>query len=195
MVSMDNEVVRHMDFQNGRVFEVVKGDLLAETTDTIINAANSHLAHGAGVALAIARAAGFEMVQEGNNLVRQHGEVPVGEAIITTAGNLPFKGVIHTVGPRMGEGDEQTKLVRALFSSLVKAHEKKWESVSFPGVSSGIFSVPHDICADAYLEAVGMFWETYRDSTVRLIRLVLFKGPLLEEILNRSDGWGENLDQ
>ena len=187
---MDNEIVRHMDFQHGRVFEVVKGDLLAEKTDAIVNAANSHLAHGAGVALAIAKAAGFALVEEGNRIVRQQGEVPVGGAVITTAGHLPFKGVIHTVGPRMGEGDEHTKLACALFSSFEKAHEKKWGSVSFPGVSSGIFSVPHEICADAYLEAVHKFWETYQDSTVRLIRLVLFKGPMLDEVLGVSQGWG-----
>ena len=71
MALMDNEVVRHMDFQQGRVFEVVKGDLLAEKTDAIVNATNSHLAHGAGVALAIAKAAGFAMVEEGNMIVRQ----------------------------------------------------------------------------------------------------------------------------
>ena len=61
MIPTDNEVVRHVDFHHGRVFEVVKGDLLAEKTDAIVNAANSHLAHGAGVALAIAKAAGFTM--------------------------------------------------------------------------------------------------------------------------------------
>ena len=180
---MDNPVVRQVDFQQGRVFEVVNGDLLAEKTDAIVNAANSHLAHGAGVALAIAKAAGFAMVEEGNRIVRQQGEVPTGDAVVTTAGWLPFKGVIHAVGPRMGEGDEHQKLVGALYSSFIRANEKNWESVSFPGVSSGIFSVPHNICAGAYLEAVSKFWKTYADSTVRLIRLVLFQGPLLEEVL------------
>ena len=186
MAPMDNEVVRHVDFHHGRVFEVVKGDLLAEKTDAIVNAANSHLAHGAGVALAIVKAAGITMVEEGNRIVRQQGEVPVGGAVVTTAGYLPFKGVIHTVGPRMGEGDEHAKLAGALYSSFKKAHEMKWGSVSFPGVSSGIFSVPYDICAGAYLEAVSRFWEINGDSTVRLIRLVLFKGPLLEEVLGAT---------
>ena len=191
MLAMDNEIVQQVDFQKGRVFEVVRGDLLAEKTDAIVNAANSYLAHGGGVALAIVKAAGFAMVEECNNIVRQQGEVPVGEAVVTTAGRLPFRGVIHTVGPRMGEGEEHSKLVKALHSSFLRAHEKNWGSVSFPGVSSGIFSVPYDICADAYLEAVGMFWETYWDSTLRLIRLVLFKGPLLEEIHGRASCWGE----
>lgn len=186
---MASEVVRRVDFKQGRIFEVVTGDLLAERTDAIVNAANSHLAHGAGVALAIAQAAGFELVTEGNTLVRQHGEIPVGEAVVTTAGGLPFKGVIHTVGPRMGQGDERAKLVRALHSAFVIAHEKGWMSMSFPGVSSGIFSVPHDICAAAYFEAVSGFWETHGDSSLRLIRLVLFEGPLLKEVLEVSQVW------
>ena len=184
---MDNVVVRQVGFSEGRLFEVVKGDLLAERTDAIVNAANSHLAHGAGVALAIVKAAGFSMVQEGNDLVRQQGEIPVGGAAVTTAGRLPFKGVIHAVGPRMGEGDEHAKLVEALYSAFLRAHEREWGSVSFPGVSSGIFSVPHSICSDAYLKGVKKFWDTFPDSTVRLIRLVLFEGPLLKEILNVSE--------
>lgn len=184
--SMDNEVVRQLDYERDKTFEVVKGDLLAERTDSIVNAANSHLAHGAGVALAISKAAGFEMIRECNDIVRKQGEVPVGEAVVTTAGRLPFKGIIHAVGPRMGEGDEHQKLVNALYSSFLKAHEKNWRSVSFPAVSSGIFSVPHDICADAYIGSVGKFWESYEDSSVRLIRLVLFEGTLLEEILRAT---------
>jgi O-acetyl-ADP-ribose deacetylase (regulator of RNase III) len=178
-----NMVVRQVEIQQGRVFEVVTGDLLAEKTDTIVNAANSNLAHGGGVALAIARAAGISLVEESNRIVREHGPVPVGEAVITTSGHLPFKGITHTVGPRMGEGDEHPKLVKALFNTFLRAHEKSWESVSFPGVSSGIFAVPHALCARAYVEAVGNFWRDHADSTVRLIRLVLFEGPLLDEVL------------
>ena len=190
---MENVVVRQVDFQEGRVFEIVKGDLLAEKTDAIVNAANSHLAHGAGVALAIAKAAGFSMVEEGNDLVRKKGEIPVGGAAVTTAGRLPFKGVIHTVGPRMGEGDEHVKLVEALYSSFLRAHEKSWESVSFPGVSSGIFSVPHYICADAYIAAVRRFWQTFKDSRLCVIRLVLFEGPLLKEMLRVSGALDEKI--
>jgi len=183
---MDNKVLRQLEIRQGRYYEVVAGDLLAEKTDAIVNAANSHLAHGGGVALAIAQAAGISMVEEGNSIVRQRGIVPVGEAVVTTAGRLPFKGIIHTVGPQMGEGDEQAKLANAVHSSFLRAHERNWGSVSFPGVSSGIFSVPHAICASAYREAVSRFWGTYGDSTVRLIRLVLFEGPLLEEVLRAS---------
>jgi len=190
---MDNKVLRRLEISQRRYFEVVTGDLLAEKTDAIVNAANSHLAHGGGVALAIAQAAGMSLVEESNRIVRQQGRVPVGEAVVTTAGRLPFKGIIHTVGPQMGEGDEKDKLARAVQSSFLRAHERKWGSVSFPGVSSGIFSVPHSICADAYFEAVNRFWGTYGDSTVHLIRLVLFEGPLLKEVLRASSDGEETV--
>jgi len=186
---LENKVLRQVDFKLGRVFEIVTGDLLTEKTDAIVNPANSGLVHGGGVALVIARAAGSSLVQESERLIELLGNIQVGEAVVTTAGRLPFKGVIHTVGPRMGEGDEFTGLVSALYSSFLRAHERNWGSVSFPGVSSGIFSVPPDICAGAYLEAVSSFWKTHGDSTVRLIRLVLFEGPLLEEVLGLTRGW------
>ena len=75
------------------------GDLLAEPTEAIVNAANGHLAHGGGVAAAIARAAGPALEDEGGRIVAARGPLAVGEAVVTTAGRLPFKGVIHSVGP------------------------------------------------------------------------------------------------
>src|SRR5438445_11286092 len=83
-----------LDFPGGRSFQVVLADLLKETTDGIVNAANNQLAHGGGVAAAIARAAGPELDAAGRQLIARDGPVPTGSAIITTAGRLPFKGVI-----------------------------------------------------------------------------------------------------
>ena len=157
-------------------------DLLHEPTDAIVNAANGGLSHGGGVAAAISAAAGPELDEEGDRIVREHGRVPVGGAVVTTAGKLPFKGVIHAVGPRMGDGDEEEMIVKALWTAFLRTQERGWRSVSFPGISSGIFSVPHDICARAYLRAVRKFWADYPDTTVKLIRLVLFEGPLLEAV-------------
>src|SRR5437588_12480643 len=89
-----------LDFPGGHSFQVVHADLLKETTDGIVNAANNQLAHGGGVAAAIARAAGSQLDAEGRRLVERDGPVPTGSAVLTTAGRLRFKGVIHTVGPR-----------------------------------------------------------------------------------------------
>jgi len=155
---------------------VVRGDLLKEPVDAIVNAANGHLAHGGGVAGIISRAAGPALQAECERLVAARGPLATGSAVASTAGRLPFKGVIHAVGPRYGEGDEEEKLVRALMASWECAHENGWETVSFPAVSSGIFAVPPDICARAYLKAA-------RASPLRNVRLCLRDQPVIDAVL------------
>jgi putative ATPase len=172
-------MIAREEYPGGRTFEVVVSDLLAETTDAIVNAANGQLAHGGGVAAAIARAAGPALEQEGDRIVADRGPIKVGEAVVTSAGRLPFKGVIHAVGPQQGAGNEEEDLVRALGSALRCAHERGWGSVSFPAVSSGIFAVPLDVCARAYVRAVRDFFATHPDTNLRSVRLCLFKGPLV----------------
>ena len=155
---------------------MVRGDLLKEPVDAIVNAANGHLAHGGGVAGIISRAAGPALQAECERLVAARGPLATGSAVASTAGRLPFKGVIHAVGPRYGEGDEEEKLVRALMASWECAHENGWETVSFPAVSSGIFAVPPDICARAYLKAA-------RASPLRNVRLCLRDQPVIDAVL------------
>jgi putative ATPase len=171
--------VAREELPGGRVFEAVLGNLLEEPVDAIVNAANGHLAHGGGVAAAIARAAGSALVDEGDALVRERGPVPVGEAVVTTAGRLPFQGVIHAVGPHLGAGGEEEKLTRALQSAFARAHERGWRAVSFPAVSSGIFAVPLEVCARAYVAAVRRFWAAHPDTSLQRIRLCLLEGPLV----------------
>jgi O-acetyl-ADP-ribose deacetylase len=154
----------------------VRGNLLDEPVDAIVNAANGHLAHGGGVAGIISRAAGPALQAESDRLVRDNGPYPTGSAVITTAGKLPFKGVIHAVGPRQGEGDEQEKLFRALNSAFSCAKERAWDSVSFPAVSSGIFAVPPAVCARAYLKAM-------RAAPLRKVRLCLRDQPVIDAVL------------
>ena len=154
----------------------MKGNLLDEPVDAIVNAANGHLAHGGGVAGIISRAAGAELQEESDLLVQRHGPFPTGSAVVTTAGKLPFKGVIHAVGPRQGEGDEEEKLVRALTAAFARAKEKGWTSVSFPAVSSGIFAVPLDVCARAYVKAA-------RASPLSKVRLCLRDQPVIDAVL------------
>ena len=160
-------------------FEVVIGDLLREPVDAIVNAANGHLAHGGGVAAAIARAAGPELEAEGDRIVASRGPLAVGEAVVTTAGRLPFKGVIHAVGPHQGLGREEELLLQALGSAFRCASERGWASVAFPAVSSGIFAVPLEVCARAYVRAAREQLAAPA-SSLRRLRLVLLDGPLVE---------------
>jgi len=155
---------------------VVRGNLLEEPVDAIVNAANGQLAHGGGVAGVISRAAGPELQQESDRLVAERGPFATGSAVVTGAGRLPFKGVIHAVGPRLGEGDEEAKLVEALTSAFRRARERGWQSVSFPAVSAGIFAVPLEICSRAYLKAV-------RTAGLRNVRLCLRDQPVIAAVL------------
>jgi O-acetyl-ADP-ribose deacetylase (regulator of RNase III) len=155
---------------------VVRGDLLEEPVDAIVNAANGALAHGGGVAGIISRAAGPALQEASDVLVRTQGVLETGSAVATTAGNLPFKGVIHAVGPRYGEGDEENKIFIALSSAFSLAIEKRWNSVAFPAISAGIFAVPPEICARAYLKAG-------RASPLRKVRLCLRDQPVIDAVL------------
>lgn len=155
---------------------MVRGNLLDEPVEAIVNAANGRLAHGGGVAAIISRAAGPALQQESDALVRRHGPFPTGSAVVTTAGKLPFKGVIHAVGPRYGEGDEESKLVNALVAAFHEAKQRGWNSVSFPAVSSGIFAVPLELCARAYLKAG-------RASPLGKVRLCLLDQPVIDAVL------------
>jgi len=154
----------------------VRGNLLEEPVDAIVNAANGHLAHGGGVAGIIARAAGPALQAESDSLVRSHGPFATGTAVTTTAGKLPFKGVIHAMGPRFGEGDEENKLVQALLACWQCAGDRGWAAVSFPAVSSGIFAVPLDICARAYVAAA-------RQARLSKVRLCLRDQPVIDAVL------------
>jgi len=89
---------------------------------------------------------------------------------------LPFKAVIHAVGPRHGEGNEEEKLKKALSAAFALAAERGWQSAAFPAVSAGIFAVPLDVCARAYLAAV-------RSARLRKVRLCLRDQPVIDAVL------------
>lgn len=136
-------IVEQIELQNGKIIRLVKGDITSRDVDVVVNASNSNLKHGGGVAAAIVRKGG-EIIQEESDKI---GFVPVGSAAITTCGKLPCKAVIHAVGPRMGEGDEDVKLRSAIRASLLLASERKFRDIAIPAVSSGIFGFPKDKCA------------------------------------------------
>lgn len=138
---------------DGPVLRVVQGDITAETTDAIVNAANEHLAHGGGVAGAISRKGGPAIQQESDDWVRQHGPVRTGSAAITGAGQLPARYVIHAVGPVWGSGNDEQKLGSAVTSALALADQYGLASIAIPGISSGIFGGPKDICARVIVQA------------------------------------------
>lgn len=139
----------------GVQLKVVHGDLTNEKVDAVVNAANTKLAHGGGVARAIVKKGGRVIQEMSDRYVRQHGSVPTGHAAITQAGQLPCKFVIHAVGPVFSGNlrADSEKLKQAVISSFRLAEENSLGSISLPAISSGIFGFPKDSCAEVMIKA------------------------------------------
>jgi O-acetyl-ADP-ribose deacetylase len=173
-------LVEQIELQNGKIIRLVKGDITTRAVDAVVNASNSNLKHGGGVAAAIVRKGG-QIIQEESNKI---GFVPVGSAAITTCGKLPCKAVIHAVGPRMGEGNEDIKLRSAIRASLLLASERKFRDIAIPAISSGIFGFPKDKCA-AILMRESLSFLLHSDnklgSTVEIVEFCIIDGDTLKE--------------
>lgn len=158
-----------------------RGDITEEETDAIVNAANSHLAHGGGVAGAIVRKGGDIIQRESFKVA----PVPVGGAAITGAGKLKTKRVIHAVGPRMGEGNEDEKLRNATLNSLRLADKHQIASISFPAISTGIFGYPIERCSRIMIGCVKEYCEGV--TSIAEIRFCLFDQPSLDEFQTAAE--------
>ena len=161
---------------NGKILRLVQGDITGRDVDAIVNAANSHLQHGGGVAGAIVRKGGSIIQEESDRI----GHVPVGNAAVTGAGRLPAKYVIHAVGPRMGEGDEDHKLRNAVFSSLSLASGKNLKSISLPAISSGIFGFPKDRCAEILVGEAARYLKEHPKTSIEVIEFCIYDDLTLE---------------
>ena len=160
------------------VLELVKGNITEIAADAIVNAANTMLYLGGGVAGAIRRKGGPEIQTECNKI----GDIFVGGAVITTAGNLKAKRVIHAAGPQMGEGDEDNKLKNATLNSLKLADKHKLQSIAFPAISTGIFGFPVDRCAKIMLSTI---IEHLKGNTgLKKVTMCLFDDKTLEIFQN-----------
>jgi O-acetyl-ADP-ribose deacetylase (regulator of RNase III) len=140
---------------NNTVLELIQGDLTDQATDAIVNAANTALQLGGGVAGAIRRRGGPAIQEECNRI----GGTYVGGAVITTGGNLPAKHVIHAVGPIYGDDHEDEKLKDATLNSLKLADKNRLKSIAFPAISTGIFGFPKDRCATIMLSTTIAYLE------------------------------------
>ncbi|HWQ35855.1 MAG TPA: macro domain-containing protein [Blastocatellia bacterium] len=164
--------------------EVRQGDITEQPDiDAIVNAANTDLIPGSGVAGAIHRKGGDIIDQEG----RKQGPIRLGEAAITTAGALPNRYVIHAaamgyraedhaVPKKPGTGSSAEIISNATISSLKRAEELKLKSVAFPALATGVARFPVDECAEAMIGAVQRYAATHPQSTIELVVFVLFTG-------------------
>lgn len=136
--------------------ELIKGDITTIEVDAIVNAANTSLLGGGGVDGAIHRKGGKDILNDCRKIIAKQGGCKVGEAVITTAGNLPAKYVIHTVGPvwRGGSKNEEKLLKECYMASLQLAVDNNCNSIAFPNISTGVYRFPKEKAASISVNSV-----------------------------------------
>jgi O-acetyl-ADP-ribose deacetylase (regulator of RNase III) len=139
--------------------EITMGDITKMKVDAIVNAANSSLLGGGGVDGAIHRAGGPAILEDCIRIREKQGGCPTGEAVITTAGKLPAKYVIHTVGPvwHGGKSSEAQKLATCYLNSLKLAVENSCQTIAFPNISTGVYGYPKPEAARIAFTTVSEF--------------------------------------
>ena len=144
-------------------------DLLSTPVEVIVNPAERSLQHQVGLAQQIRQRAGSQLQHESEQLIREYGQIDAGMAVYTSAGELPFKAIIHAIGPAMGEGDEQRKLEQAVSRSLQLCDMNEWRSVGIPVMGEGELALPIEMCAEAFFRAITRFWDARHDCAVEKV--------------------------
>jgi O-acetyl-ADP-ribose deacetylase (regulator of RNase III) len=161
----------------GQSLRLIHGDITEEKVDAIVNAANEQLIHGGGLAAAIVRRGGKSIQDESNAWVREHGPISYAQPALTEAGLLPCRYVIHAVGPRWGEGDEDTKLNTAVKTALSMADKRGFKDLALPAISTGIFGFPKERGAEVILGAIIDFYAAHPESALKDIHITLIDSP------------------
>lgn len=154
------------------IIDIIKADITKVEVDTVVNAANTSLLGGGGVDGAIHRQGGGEILKECMAIRNRQGGCKTGEAVITTAGKLPAKKVIHTVGPvwRGGNNGESELLKSCYLESLKLAEENSLKSIAFPGISTGIYGFPIQLAAEIAINTV----QSFESSVIEKVVFVCF---------------------
>lgn len=139
--------------------EIIKGDITKTYADAIVNAANSSLLGGGGVDGAIHRAGGKQILEQCMAIRNRQGKCKTGEAVFTSAGNLPAKYVIHTVGPIWNNDEEKTfKLLADCYNHSLKLAETLGvKTITFPNISTGVYRFPKELAGKIAIETVKNF--------------------------------------
>lgn len=175
-----NDVILETDLRSGLCLQLVQGDLTEEQVDAIVNAANSRLQQGGGVAGAILRRGGPQIQAESDAWVRLHGPVTHDHPAYTSGGWLPCRYVIHAVGPIWGAGDEVAKLAAAVRGALWQAEALKIGSLALPPISTGIFGFPKERAAMVILVAIKDYCDEMPPDYLQKVRLAIIDQPTLD---------------
>jgi len=165
--------------------EVIKGDITTLKVDAIVNAANSSLMGGGGVDGAIHRAGGPAILEECKKIVAKQGQCKTGEAVITKAGKLPAKYVIHTVGPiwKGGNSNEKLNLAKCYLNSLYLARIHNLRTIAFPNISTGVYGFPKIEAAEIADKTIQQFLS--EDDLIEKVIIVCFDQENYKYMVNQ----------
>lgn len=183
-----NKIVKQLNLNNVSI-KIIHGDITEEKVDAIVNAANSRLKHGGGVAGMILKKGGSTIQKESDEYVKKHGTIEAGNVAVTSGGNLTCKYIIHAVGPiwKGGTNNEETLLYNTVYNSLKKTNELELKSIALPAISTGIFGYPIEKAVKVYFKAIHDFIEQTTPKSLEDIHFVVYDEKNLEYFLKEFD--------
>ena len=163
---------QHRTDVSGTTIVAVQGDLTRTEVDAVVNAANTQLQHGGGVAGALSRAGGPSIQRESDAWVAEHGELTPGTAAVTTAGDLPAQHLVHVAGPVYEEGQDNEGLLRqAVTAALDAASAEGARTAALPAISAGIYGYPQEE-ATAVIAHACVTWAQEHEQALDEIQLI-----------------------
>jgi poly [ADP-ribose] polymerase 10/14/15 len=181
--------------QGDKEVKIFVGDLTELAVDVIVNAANTRLNHGSGIAGAIMRKGGHVIQDDCTEYISRHGQLDVGDAVLmTNPGGLRCKAVVHAVGPIYHDQKEKSEgyIVKAVFGSIKQAESKNFKSIGFPAISTGIYSVPVDVCARGIFLGIEKFFKSYPTSNMKVV-IMLYQNAHISAFTAAAHGHLKNI--
>jgi len=169
--------------------KIIQADITTIKVDAIVNAANTSLLGGSGVDGAIHRKGGLEILNACKAIIAKQGKCKVGEAVITTAGNLPSQFVIHTVGPVWNQGgiEKEQLLANCYTNSIALAIENEIKTIAFPNISTGIYKFPKELAARIAIQTVRNHKDAYKFKEVIFVCFDLENFECYKKIIKNNE--------
>ncbi|XP_052099922.1 uncharacterized protein LOC127734203 [Mytilus californianus] len=183
-LDQNDKIKFKFETDEGLLVKLYKKPITKLQVDAIVNAANESLANVGGVADVIAKAAGSRLSRECKDSVAKNGKILDGANVVTSAGNLQYRAVIHAVGPRWHDYRDKKNCLEVLMTTVInilnRSCSKNYESVAMPPISSGIFGVPKSMCAAMYLKGIFEFSKQGRHGTLKEFHIIDINDDVLD---------------
>ncbi|XP_060069510.1 uncharacterized protein LOC132549586 [Ylistrum balloti] len=182
---------------NGLIVKIYRGAITKLSVDAVVNAANEHLANGAGVAGALSKAGGHNFDKECHRFIQKNGTIPVTKNVVTGAGAMNYDGVIHAVGPQWYSYRDKVDCVKDVRKTVVEilntSEKSGYRNVAMPPISSGLFGVPTDLCAAMYVLGIIDFSKNVANlNSLKEFHIIDIKDEILNMVMQYYQEWKQN---